>query len=141
MAFLLASISPLSAVAAISVALLGEFWNAAVFPYGTIPGAPYDAERSATRGFEEFDKVARRVNQEDLLASWTGHDVVPEPCSLLLQALDFRRQVVDEKVYAIPSAWTWLLSISHWTAGGTRRAAQEEPQRAASHIREGRSVV
>src|SRR5262245_54027064 len=95
---------------------------------------------SPARGFKEFDGIAGRIVDEDLLAAHPGDDLVSEVDSRLAQRLDFARQVVDLELDAIPPTWLGLATIGHGLGGSSGAAgrAQQEAEVAACHDRETR---
>src|SRR2546425_7942844 len=72
---------------------------------------------SPARRFKQFDRIACRVVEQDLLAPHAGDDVVSEMGSSLAQRRDFTREVVDLKLYAVPAAWLGLATIGHGLGG------------------------
>src|SRR5262245_16204129 len=95
----------------------------------------------STGRFEQLNKITGWVHQQDLRSSRTGHEVIAEPHSGIAQAGNLGWQILNNKVDAVPTAWSWLFAVLH---GSTRRAcgpAEQEPQRATDDVRKGWSVV
>src|SRR5882724_9132897 len=86
----------------------------------TVSSASHVAGTSLTRGFKQFDGIACRVVEQDLLSAHASDNVVAEVGSRLAQRLDFAHEVGDLELYAVPAAWLGLAAIGHGL-GGTPR--------------------
>src|SRR5215813_11266807 len=86
--------------------------------------------------FEQFDRVARRIVQQDLVPADAGHQVVPEMNARLAQRLDHRGKPGDLEGDAVPAAGLGLGAIGHGlaaTAEPRRRAEQQAEIPARQH--------
>src|SRR2546426_11169138 len=86
----------------------------------SVSSASHVAGTSLTRRFKQFDGVAGRVVEQDLLSAHAGNNVVAGVGSRLAQRLDFARKVGDLEVYAGPAAWLRLSAIGHGLGGAPR---------------------
>jgi hypothetical protein len=71
----------------------------------------------------QFDKIAGRVDEQNLGSARSGHDVVSEFHAGGAQSGDLSRKIIDNQVNAIPAAWLGPLAVRHRSAGGASGAA------------------
>jgi len=90
---------------------------------------------------KEFNEISGRVYQQDLRSARSRDDVIAELDAGGAQACRFRRQVVDDEMYTIPTAGSGLCAVRHRSCRRTRRSAEQQSQRSAPHIRESGGVV
>ena len=120
-------------------------------PKPTQPIRPHSRSTAASRraltagarrgGLEQFDRVAGRVLEQDLLAARAGDDVVAERQPGGAQPLDLGGDVVDDQMDAVPAARPGRPAVGHRPAGRAGRTAQQQPQLAADDVGEGRRGV
>jgi hypothetical protein len=90
---------------------------------------------------EELDRVARGVVEQDLPAARAADDLVSELDVGGTEPFDLGVDVVHDKVDAVPAARFGFPSVGHRSAGGARRAGEEQPEVAAQDFGERRRGV
>src|SRR5438034_9197349 len=68
---------------------------------------------STSSWLEQLDRVARRVLEQDLFATWSSDDVIAEGHAGGAQSGDLGADVFDEQVNAIPPTGARLPAIRH----------------------------
>jgi hypothetical protein len=69
----------------------------------------------------QFDRIAIRIFEENLLAARPSDDVIPKPMARLFQLRDTLGQAVHVQDYAIPPARFRATPIRHRASAGTLR--------------------
>src|SRR6185437_16086079 len=85
---------------------------------------------------KELDDVARRIQEQNLLAAGPGDDVVAERRARRAQAGDFGVEVVDDQVNAVPAAGSRPGAVRHRPPRGAVRSAEQQALSEARDIRE-----
>src|SRR5256884_6028736 len=100
---------------------------------------PDCASPRAARGrLEEFDRVARRILEQDLRAAGARHGIVPKPHAGGAEPCDLRGEISDDEMDAIPAARSRPPAVGHEAPGGTGGPAQQQPQVAERDLGERR---
>jgi hypothetical protein len=91
---------------------------------------------------EEFDEVARRINQPDLGATGSGHYfITTELHAFGAKSRCFRVEIRNLQFNPIPAAGHRLGTIGQPSSTRTLRAAEQQAQIVASHGSERRGRV
>jgi len=70
--------------------------------------------------FEEFDRIACRVVEQDLFATDADKNIIAKVRPCLAQSLDFAGKVGDLELDTVPAARAWLSAIRHGLGRSTR---------------------
>src|SRR5262249_10450792 len=97
--------------------------------------------QSAAARLKELDKISGWVREKNLRSAWPGHNVVAEFDTGGAQPRGLGRNILHDKVDAVPATGTGPLAIGHRSPGRTFGPTQQEPQRTQRDIGESRRGV
>src|SRR4029078_2943264 len=74
---------------------------------------------------KQFDKIAGRVDEQNLGSARSGHDVVSEFHTGGAQSSDLSRKIIDNQGNSMPAPWLGALAVRHSSSRRTGGAAQQ----------------